>query len=282
MQGYYSEHITKQTHTMDLQLQGKRALVTGGSRGIGKAVASALAAEGADVALLARDPQRLAAASAEIAATTGRRVVGVSADTGDDAAVRRAVAEAEAALGGGIDILVNAAAEPAGYAPPPKLAEITGEFFHQQLDIKVMGYVRTAQAVAAGMKARGWGRIVNISGLAARQSGNAVGSIRNVGVAALSKNLADELGQHGINVNVVHPGVTETERTADLLAHNAQRRGVDASVVRAEMDAGNSTGRLVTAAEVADVVVFLASPRSRGINGDAIAVGGGAPKAIHY
>ena len=267
---------------MDLQLTGKRALVTGGSRGIGKAVARALAAEGVDVALLARDPQRLAAAAAELAEATGRKVIGISADTGNGDSVRRAVTEAHAALGGSIDILVNAAAEPAGYAAPPKLAEITGEFFHQQLDIKVLGYLRCAQAVVGGMKAGGWGRIINISGLAARQSGNTVGSIRNVGVAAMSKNMADELGPHGINVNVVQPGLTETERTADLLTHNAQRRGVDASVVRAEFDAGNSTGRLVTAEEVADVVVFLASPRSRAINGDAIATGGGAPRAIHY
>ena len=132
------------------------------------------------------------------------------------------------------------------------------------------------------MTAAGWGRIINISGLAARQTGNTVGSIRNVSVAALTKNLADELGPHGINVTVVHPGVTVTERTADLLAHNAQRRGVTESVVRAELDAGNSTGRLITAQEVADVVVFLASPKSRAINGDAIAVGGGNPRTIHY
>jgi NAD(P)-dependent dehydrogenase (short-subunit alcohol dehydrogenase family) len=267
---------------MDLQLNGKRALVTGGSRGIGKAIARALASEGVDVALLARDPQRLTAAAAELSAASGRRVIGVSADTGDDAAVKRAVAEAETALGGGIDILVNAAAEPAGYAPPPLLAEITGAFFHEQLDIKVLGYLRTAQAVAPGLKARGWGRIINISGLAARLTGNTVGSIRNVGVAALTKNLADELGPHGINVTVVHPGVTVTERTPDLLAHHAQRRGVDTSVVQSEFDAGNSTGRVVTAEEVADVVVFLASPRSRSINGEAIAVGGGFPRAIHY
>jgi NAD(P)-dependent dehydrogenase (short-subunit alcohol dehydrogenase family) len=267
---------------MDLQLNNKRALVTGGSRGIGKAVARALAAEGVDVALLARDPDRLAAAAAELSAASGRRVVGVVADTADGAAVARAVAEAELALGGGIDILVNAAAEPAGYAPPPKLAEITAEFFHQQLDIKVLGYLRSAQAVAPGLKARGWGRIINISGLAARQTGNTVGSIRNVGVSALTKNLADELGPCGINVTAVHPGMTVTERSADLVAHHAQRRGVDEAVIRAEFDAGNSTGRLVTAEEVADVVVFLASPRSRAINGDAIAVGGGSPRVIHY
>jgi NAD(P)-dependent dehydrogenase (short-subunit alcohol dehydrogenase family) len=267
---------------MDLQLTGKRALITGGSRGIGKAVAAALAAEGVDVALLARDPQRLAAAVAELSASCPRRFVGVVADTGDGEAVQRAVLEAESGLGGTIDILVNAAAEPAGYAPPPQLADITSEYFHQQLDIKVMGYLRTAQAVAPSLKAKGWGRIINISGLAARQTGNPVGSIRNVGVAALTKNLADELGRHGINVTTVHPGLTVTERTADMVTHQAQRRGVAASVIQGEMDAGNSTGRVISAQEVADVVVFLASPRSRAINGDAIAVGGGAPRAIHY
>lgn len=267
---------------MDLQLTGKRALVTGGSRGIGKAVARALLAEGVDVALLARDPERLAVSVAELSLASTRRVVGVSADTGDDGAVKKAVIEAEAALGGGIDILVNAAAEPAGYVSPPLLAEITGEYFHQQMDIKVLGYLRAAQAIAPGLKDRGWGRIINISGLAARSTGNAVGSIRNVGVAALTKNLADELGPYGINVTVVHPGVTVTERTAALVAHHAQRRGVDESVVRADFDSGNSTGRVVTAEEVADVVVFLASPRSRAINGDAIPVGGGAPRVIHY
>src|SRR5690349_11930402 len=115
---------------MDLQLEGKRALVTGGSRGIGKAIARALALEGVDVALLARDRPVLEAAATELAAQTGRRVVGVSGDTTSDDSVRQAVAEAVALLGGAIDILVNAAAEPAGFAAPPKLAEITGDFFH--------------------------------------------------------------------------------------------------------------------------------------------------------
>jgi NAD(P)-dependent dehydrogenase (short-subunit alcohol dehydrogenase family) len=92
----------------------------------------------------------------------------------------------------------------------------------------------------------------------------------------------DGLGPCGINVTVVHPGMTVAERSADLVAHHAQRRGVDETVIRAEFDAGNSTGRLITAEEVADVVVFLASTRSRAINGDAIAVGGGSPQTIHY
>jgi NAD(P)-dependent dehydrogenase (short-subunit alcohol dehydrogenase family) len=267
---------------MDLELKGKRALVTGGSRGIGKAIARALANEGVDVALLARDVQALTAASTEIAKLTGRKVIGVSANTGDDEAVRRAIAEASALLGGSIDILVNAAAEPAGYAGPPKLTEITGEFFHSELDIKVMGYIRCAREVVPAMRANGWGRIVNISGLAARQTGSAVGSMRNIAVAALSKNMADELGPDGINVTVVHPGLTRTERTEPLIAARAKAQGVTPESIEAQMAGSNSIHHLVDADEVAAVVAFLCSPKSRAINGDAIAVGGGAPRGIHY
>lgn len=267
---------------MDLRLTGKRAVVTGGSRGIGKAVAAALAAEGVDVALLARDRAALDAAAQAIAAASGRRVVGVVGDTTDDASVQAAFAQAVAALGGPIDILVNAAAEPAGYAAPPKLAQIQGDFFHAELDTKVMGYIRCAREVVAGMRAQGWGRIVHVSGLAARQAGNTVGSIRNVAVAALAKNMADELGPDGIQVTVVHPGLTRTERTAPLIEARAAQRGLTPAEVEAEMAATNSIRHLVDASEVADVVAFLCSPRSRAINGDAIAVGGGAPRAIHY
>lgn len=267
---------------MDLELSAKRALVTGGSRGIGKAIARALAQEGADVALLARDAQTLAAAAAELAALSGRRVVGVSGDTTSDASVRAAVAEAARLLGGPIDILVNAAAEPAGFAPPPQLGDITAGYFHAEMDTKVMGYLRCAREVAPGMRAHGWGRIVNVSGLAARQTGNAVGSMRNVAVAALTKNLADELGPHGVNVTVVHPGTTRTERTAALVAARAAAQGVAPEAVEAQMAAANSIAHLVDASEVAHVVAFLCSPKSRAINGDAIAVGGGAPRSIHY
>uniref|UniRef100_UPI0032B16039 SDR family oxidoreductase n=1 Tax=uncultured Aquincola sp. TaxID=886556 RepID=UPI0032B16039 len=133
-----------------------------------------------------------------------------------------------------------------------------------------------------GMRAQGWGRIVHVSGLAARQAGNTVGSIRNVAVAALAKNMADELGPDGIQVTVVHPGLTRTERTAPLIEARAAQRGLTPAEVEAEMAAGNSIRHLVDASEVADVVAFLCSPRSRAINGDAVAVGGGAPRAIHY
>jgi NAD(P)-dependent dehydrogenase (short-subunit alcohol dehydrogenase family) len=267
---------------MDLQLKGKRALVTGGSKGIGKAIAKALLLEGADVALLARHEQTLLDAVSELALQTGGDVIAVVADTTSDAQVRDAVATAAKQLGGAIDILVNAAAEPAGYAAPPRLEEIAGDFFHRELDVKVMGYIRCAREVVPGMRAAGWGRIVNISGLAARQTGSAVGSMRNIAVAALTKNMADELGPAGIQVTVVHPGITRTERTAALVATRAEATGRSAKEIEREMAQGNSIGHLVDASEVADVVAFLCSPRSRAINGDAIAVGGGAPRAIHY
>jgi NAD(P)-dependent dehydrogenase (short-subunit alcohol dehydrogenase family) len=267
---------------MDMQLKDKRALVTGGSRGIGKAVARLLALEGAAVAILARDTDRLTAAAHELANETGGTVVAVRADTTDDAQVAAAFAEATAALGGGIDILINAAAEPGGYAAPPLLAELDGDFLAREIDVKVMGYIRCARAVAPHMLAQRWGRIVNISGLAARQTGNTVGSIRNVAVAAMAKNLADELGPHGINVTVVHPGLTRTERTAALVHDRARAEGVAEHEIERRMAEGNSIRHLVDAAEVASVVVFLASPRSVAINGESIAAGGGAPRSIHY
>lgn len=132
------------------------------------------------------------------------------------------------------------------------------------------------------MKDRGWGRIVNVSGLAARQSGNAVGSMRNVAVAALSKNLADELGPAGINVTVVHPGLTRTERTEGLVRAQSKEQGQTEEDILARMAGANSIRHLVDASEVASVVVFLASPKSIAINGDAIAAGGGVPRSIHY
>ncbi len=267
---------------MDLELKNKRALVTGGSRGIGKAIARALALEGADVAILARNAERLEATASELAGASGRKIVAVVADTTDDAQVAAAVADAVRRLGGGIDILVNAAAEPGGYAAPPQLGEITAPFFQREMDIKVMGYLRTARAVAPHMRAQGWGRIVNISGLAARQTGNTVGSMRNVAVVAMTKNLAEELGPAGIHVTVVHPGLTRTERTAELVRAQAKAQGTSEQAVLQRMAEGNSIRHLVDASEVAHVVAFLASPKSVAINGEVIAAGGGALRSIHY
>ncbi|MBV9354581.1 MAG: SDR family NAD(P)-dependent oxidoreductase [Chloroflexi bacterium] len=266
---------------MDLQLAGKTAIVTGGSRGIGKAVALELAREGVDVAVLARNAETLRASADSIAEDTGRRIVPVVGDTSSDTAVRAAVAQAADALGR-IDILVNAAAQPGGQAPPPRLDEITDDVFWGDVNVKVMGYLRMAREVAPHMVGQGWGRIINISGLAARQTGSTVGSIRNVAVVALSKNLADELGPHGVNVTVVHPGLTRTERTPEVVAAQAQRQGVAPAEVERQMGSGNLLGRLVDAQEIAFVVTFLASPRAAAINGDVISAGGGVRRAIYY
>jgi NAD(P)-dependent dehydrogenase (short-subunit alcohol dehydrogenase family) len=265
---------------MDLQLTGKRAVVTGGSRGIGYAIADTLAAEGADIALLARDPGRLEAASRRLHRHQ-RAVIALAADTTDDAAVRAAIARTVEQLGG-VDILVNAAAEPAGPGSPRALADLVDDDLLGAIDVKVLGYLRCARAVAPHMIAQGWGRIINISGLAARTSGTPSGSIRNVAVAALTKNLGDELGRSGINVTAVHPGMTVTERTPALIAAYAAAHGITEAEAAVRMAEHISIGRMVTAAEIADVVAFLASPRSVAVNGDAVAAGGGASGAIYY
>lgn len=266
---------------MDLQLTGKRAVVTGGSRGIGKAIALALASEGVDVAIIARNGDPLRETASEIASETGRKVVAITGDTGDDASVKSFIAEAVSQLGG-LDILVNNAARPGGQGSVPGLADITTEAFNEDMNVKVMGYIRCAREAAPHMVNAGWGRIISISGLAARQSGSAIGSMRNVAVSAMTKNLADELGPKGINVTVVHPGMTRTEATADVIARRASAAGLTEAEIESQMTEGNSVRRVIAAHDIAAVVAFLASPRSVAVNGDAIAAGGGVGRAIHY
>jgi NAD(P)-dependent dehydrogenase (short-subunit alcohol dehydrogenase family) len=266
---------------MDLELAGKRALITGGSRGIGLAIARQLALEGARIALAARDAAVLNEAVRTLAAETGAEVQGFQVDTGDDASVK-ALIEGVVKGFGGLDILVNAAAKPGGQAPPPKLSEITDEVFWSDVNVKVMGYLRCAREAAPLMIAQGWGRIINISGLAARQTGSTIGSIRNVAVAALTKSLADELGPHGINVTVIHPGLTRTEKTGPLVAARAASSGATPEDVEKRMSATTVIGRIVDAEEIAYIAAFLASPKSVAITGDAIAAGGGTKGAIHY
>ncbi len=261
---------------MDLQLAGARAIVTGGSRGIGLAVARGLRAEGARVAIVARHEQRLRAAAAEL----GPEVLAVPADTTDDAAVRAMVEEVVGAWGG-VDVLVNAAAQPAG-GPVPALADLTDAQVQADFNTKVLGYLRCARAVAPHMAAQRRGRIVNISGLNARRTGSIAGGIRNVAVAALTANLADELGPSGVGATVVHPGLVETERTPQLVADRAAASGRTEEQVRADLAAGSSLRRLVTAEEVANVVVFLCSPLAVAVTGDAVGVGGGNRGAVHY
>lgn len=230
--------------------------MTGGSSGIGKAVARELIAEGARAVLVARDEAKLRAAADEIGAAGW-----VSCDTGSDAAVKAMAARAVEILGG-VDILVNCAAQAGGLAPPPKLAEIDDGVFWPDVNVKVMGYLRCIRELVPHMAAGS--RIVNVAGLAARSTGSTVGSIRNVGVAALTKNLAQELAPQGIAVVCVHPGTTRIERTPP------------------DLKANNLLGRILDAREVAWTIAFLCSPRAVAVNGDAVVAGGGSPGSIHY
>ncbi len=265
---------------MDLQLSGKRAIVTGGSRGIGRAIARALAAEGASVVIAARGESALATAATELSQETGGRVIAVPVDTGDQESVDRLVERTVAELGG-VDILVNSAATPWSSGKPTEFDAISDDVVREEVEIKVLGYLRTARAVSPHLIAQRWGRIINISGLGARQANSIAQTIRNVSVSALTKNLADELGPKGVNVTVVHPGLTRTERLDHRLAERSAGEGVPVSDLEREL-ATNSIRRIVDASEVADVVAFLASPRSIAITGDAIAAGGGVPGPVYY
>ena len=252
---------------MDLELKGKRALVTGGSRGIGKVIAQVLLAEGVDVAILARNSEALEATARSLSGEFGRTVVPLIADTSNKAQVDTAVQKALDTLGG-IDILVNSAAVPGGSSNATSFSEIEDEHLLYDVNVKVAGYLRTARALAPHLIKKGWGRIINIGGLAAYHTGRPIATLRNVGVSALTKNLADELGPKGINVVALHPGATRTERTDAAGEQRAAK--------------GNTIGRIVDAKEVAYVVAFLASPKSVAINGDTIATGGGSPGTIRY
>jgi NAD(P)-dependent dehydrogenase (short-subunit alcohol dehydrogenase family) len=242
---------------MDLGLTDRTALVTGGSRGIGLAVAKALAAEGARVALLGRDVDALAAAAASV----GDGTVTVVADTTDDDAVRAAVDDAASRLGR-LDVVVNCAAPRATPGGATGLAGLDDASFLHNVDTKVLGYARVVRAAVPHLRAAGGGAVVNVSGMNARSTGYLAGSVRNIGVVALSKSLADELGPDGISVVCVHPGLTVTERTEGDAAY-------------AEKASENALGRPITADEVATAVAFFASPRAAIATGAVVTLDGG-------
>ncbi|MCW2816104.1 MAG: hypothetical protein JWN84_3559 [Nocardioides sp.] len=246
---------------MDLGLVGRTALVTGGSRGIGLAVARALTAEGARVALLGRDGVALASAAAGL-----EGALYVVADTTDDGAVRAAVDQAAATLGR-LDVVVNCAAPRATPGQAPGLAGLDEASFLADVDTKVLGYARVVRAAAPHLRASGGGAVVNVSGMNARSTGYLAGSVRNIGVVALSKSLADELGPGGISVVCVHPGLTLTERN-------------DGDEAYRETASANALGRPITAEEVAVAITFLASPRAALTNGAVVTLDGGRPGPI--
>ena len=266
---------------MDLELAGKRAIVTGGGVGIGRAIATELAREGVKVAVASRRKEVLIEAQRLIEDETGGTVLPVVADTGVDGSVDNLVRTVVAEFGG-VDILVNVASQNPAQPGGLDYTHAPSDRFLDQLNVKVVGYLRTARACAPHFIEQHWGRIINISGIGARQTVSVINSVRNVGVAALSKNLADELGPHGVNVTTLYPGHTLSDSFRVRLAAEAEAAGRTLDEHLATIDTGNAIGRFVQPHEIGWVAAFLASPKSVTINGDAITVGGGFLDTIYY
>lgn len=262
---------------MDLRLKGKVAVVTGGSLGIGRAVTEALAAEGVRVAIVARTQSALDAAAREITAKTGVEILPVVADVADTAQVQ-AMMDTVAAHFGRVDILVNGAAHPGGLVRSA-IEEADPEGLLKDIDIKVVGYMRCAKAASAYMKKNGYGRIINIGGLTGRGSKQLSG-MRNVAVVHMTKTLSDQLGPHGITVNVIHPGVVETPHIHELYAKEAKLQGLTPAEVEANYAKVTPIRRVLKPDEIADVVLFLASERAGAITGESIGVDGGITRGI--
>ncbi|MFI0370584.1 SDR family NAD(P)-dependent oxidoreductase [Actinomadura sp. 1N219] len=262
---------------MDLELTGRAAIVTGGGRGIGRAVARELAREGVAVAITSRTASALETAAKEIESETGGRVVPIAADTTSTASVRAMVDEAVARLGR-VDVLVNGAAAPGGRVRNP-VEEADPEALLDDLNTKVVGYFRCAQAVTPHMRATGYGRIINIGGLTGRAS-HALSGMRNLAVTHLTKALSDQLGPDGITVNVLHPGVVETEHIHELYEAEAAKRGTTAAAVEQSYIDRTPIRRVLTVEEVAETICFLASPRAAAITGESIGIDGGLTRGI--
>ncbi len=262
---------------MDLQLKGKTALVTGGSEGIGKGIAWALAKEGVDVAICARRKGPLEAVAAEIASATGRKIVAIAADLTQDADAKRFIADGHAALGR-LDIMVNNA----GSAPGGVIEHLTEPDWTLALQLKFMGYVRCLRYVLPIMVKQGGGRVVNLIGNdgvkpsyweIAPGAANAAGQ-------NLTRSLAGQYGRHNVSFCAVNPGPVRTERWAGLV--DAMARDMKLPHAEADKLAPSSIplGRIAEVDEVANLVVMLASPLMHMVNGTMIEIDGGQEKAL--
>jgi NAD(P)-dependent dehydrogenase (short-subunit alcohol dehydrogenase family) len=262
---------------MDLQLKGKTALVTGGSEGIGRGIARALAREGVDVAICARRKDKLEAAATEIAKETGRKIIAIPADLTNDADAKNLVEKSHQALGR-IDILVNNA----GSAPGGIIEHLSEADWAQALQLKFMGYVRCLRYTLPIMVRQGGGRVVNLIGNdgvkhsyweIAPGAANAAGQ-------NLTMSLAGQYGKHNISLCAVNPGPVRTERWAGLVA--AMSRDMKLSYEEADKLAPASIpmGRIAEVEEVANLVAMLASPLMHFVNGTMIEIDGGQQKPL--
>jgi 3-oxoacyl-[acyl-carrier protein] reductase len=261
---------------MELGLKGRAALVTGASKGIGKAIAIGLAEEGVHLALLARTAATLEAAANEIRAATGANVLAVPTDIRDAAEVATAVERARAELGP-LHILVNNAGGP--IKRPERQITWRDSEWRDDIDTKTLGMLRVTQAVIPHMPADGTGRIINVSGIAGSSvlTSALTHGLNNAAMNHVTSYLAADLAAARITVNAVIPGLIATEWREGWAQSSAAQRKLskDQFLDQTCREWGIVAGRWGTMREVADAVVFLASDRAAYINGAKLTVDGG-------
>jgi len=259
---------------MDFGIAGKIALVSGGSRGMGRAVAEDLAAEGARVVIAARTQETIDAAVADIAAAGGE-ACGIAADMFTEAGVAQAVQHCRDRFGSAPDIAIANVYGTARYT----FDEADDDAFRGGYDQIVMSTVRLARAVLPAMKEKRWGRIVTIGSFCAKKPHwhvpLIVDNVTRAGAVALSKSLSNEVGRYGITVNTVAPGFIDTEMAVDWMRSMAIEQGKNPDADRAERDASIPIGRNGRPDEFAGACVFLCSERASYITGQLIMVDGG-------
>ena len=256
---------------MDLGLKGKRAAITGGSQGIGYAIAAVLAAEGCNVALAARGEERLKEAVSRLEAT-GVRAMGVAVDLSDEAGCRTFVETAAEGLGG-LDILINNV----GGMIPGTLATLTSEQWDAVLSVNLMAYIYCTKYAIEHLKKSSAGRILNVSGISGKQllPGSLTTTIPNTAIIGFSKLMAAELGPDGITVNNICPGVTSVESWGPRAEAMAKVRGATADEVRAGYASQSLLGRWAEPEEMGNVAAFLVSEKNSYMTGTTVEVCGG-------
>lgn len=263
---------------MDFGLKNKVALVTGGSRGIGRAVALTLADQGMHVAICGRTQASLDATVADLRGR-GVEAWGFAADVSRLDDVERFVADAVTAAGR-VDVLVNNAVTSTS-AP---FDELTDDQFRYHIDVKLMAYIRIARLVLPHMTQQGGGRIVNIGGMTARIVAplRMTNGVVNAGVANFTKQFAGYAARHNVTVNCVHPGYTATERVTQIFEREARDAGVGVDDIVARRTADIPLGKLVRPEDIAAAALFFCSPMAGMVTGQCIAVDGGSGEAVIY
>jgi 3-oxoacyl-[acyl-carrier protein] reductase len=262
---------------MDLGLEGKVALVGGASKGIGRAVARALAGEGCRVAICARHQDTLDQACEDIRRETGAEVIAMTCDMAIHEDIQRTVAGAINSFGR-LDILVNNAGGP----PTGTFQELDERYWQHALDQNLLSAVRAIREALPHLKRSGAGRIINITSVAVKQpiDGLILSNATRVGVVAMAKTLSREIAGDGVTVNNICPGNIATERLLSLIEERSKRQGIPMEQAIALEESRVPMGFLGEPEDVASLVVFLASARARYITGTTIQVDGGSTTSL--